>query len=68
MVNFTMNTIENQTKQEILDYIKKNDGVFYGDIVMHFNYPKNTVLKHLLDLKEEGQIFKDNDGGQFKLI
>jgi len=55
-------------KKEILDYIEKQKGAFYGDIVMNFRYPKNIVLKQLMELKEEGVVFKENDGGKFNLV
>lgn len=63
-----MHLFSNQQKKEILDYIKKKEGAFYGDIVKHLNYPANSVMKNLVDLKKQGLVFKDNDGGQFKLI
>jgi len=57
-----------QIKKEILDYLDENNGVFYGELVKHFDYPANTVLLNLIQLKKQGLVFKDNNGGQFKLI
>ena len=62
-----MKLFKKQIEKEILEYINENDGVFYGDIVKHFNYPANTVLKNLIQLKKQGIVIKDNDGGQFVL-
>lgn len=63
-----MQILLNQTKKEILDYINKNNGAFYGDIVRHLNYPPNSVMKNLVDMKKQGLVFKDNNGGQYKPI
>lgn len=63
-----MQILLNQTKKEILEYIKKKEGVFYGDIVKHLDYPASSIMKNLVELKKQGLVFKDNDGGQFKVI
>ena len=55
-------------KKEILDYLGKKKGAFYGDIVMNFSYPKYTVLKHIMELKEAGKVIKESDGGKFNLV
>jgi len=57
-----------QIKKEILNYIKKNDGAYYGDIVKHFDYPTNKLMRILITLKQQRKVYKDNDGGQFKLV
>lgn len=55
-------------KKEILSYIDQQKGAFYGDIVMNFRYPKYTVLKHIMELKEAGIVIKEGDGGKFNLV
>lgn len=60
--------MKNSIKKEILDVIEKNEGAFYGLLVKEINQPQNEILKHLMDLKAKGVVFKDNNGGQFKLV
>jgi hypothetical protein len=55
-------------KKEILDVIEKNEGAFYGLLVQEINQPQEQILKHLMDLKAKGIVFKDNNGGQFKMV
>ena len=55
-------------KKEIMHCIEKTNGAFYGDIVRELRYPNYTVLKHIIELKENGFVEKDNDGGKYKLI
>jgi len=55
-------------KKEILHCIEKSNGAFYGDIVRELRYPNYTVLKHIIELKENGFVIKDNDGGKYKTI
>ena len=55
-------------KKEIMHCIEKANGAFYGDIVRELRYPNYTVLKHIIELKENGLVEKDNDGGKYKLI
>lgn len=57
----------NPVKRRIMRQIKNNEGVFFGDIVRLTKYSTQTVMKHLMDLKERGYIYKDDDGGRFKL-
>jgi DNA-binding IclR family transcriptional regulator len=56
-----------QVEKEILDYIEKNDGVFFGGIAQRLRLPNKEILQHLLDLKSKGLIYKDKDGGRFKI-
>lgn len=55
-------------KKEIMHCIEKTNGAFYGDIVRELRYPNYTVLKHIIELKENGFVEKDNDGGKYKAI
>lgn len=55
-------------KKEIIHCIEKTNGAFYGDIVRELRYPNYTVLKHIIELKENGYVEKDNDGGKYKVI
>ena len=57
----------NSVKREILQCLESPDGVFYGDIVRELRHPSDTILKHIMELKEDGYITKDNNGGRFKL-
>lgn len=53
-------------KKDILNVIDDNKGAFFGKIVMRLKYPSRVVLKHLMDLKSKGIVYKDNDGGRYK--
>ncbi len=55
-------------KKEILHCIEKSNGAYYGDIVRELRYPNYTVLKHIIELKENGYVEKDNDGGKYKIM
>jgi DNA-binding IclR family transcriptional regulator len=55
-------------KKEIIEVIEKNEGAFYGFLVKEIRQPREEILKHLLDLKAKGLVYKDNDGGQFKMV
>lgn len=55
-------------KKEILHCIDKSNGAFYGDIVRELRYPNYTVLKHIIELKDNGFVEKDNDGGKYKMV
>lgn len=57
----------NSVKKEILECLETPNGVFYGDIVRELRHPNETILKHIMELKEEGYITKENTGGRFKL-
>ncbi len=58
----------NTVKKEILECLETPNGVFYGDIVRELRHPSNTILKHIMELKEDGYITKENNGGRFKLV
>ena len=58
----------NQVQKEILEYIEKNDGAFYGRIAQRLRHPNPLILKNLIELKMQGRIYKDSDGGRYKLI
>lgn len=62
------NKFMHSIKKEIIHCIEKTNGAFYGDIVRELRYPNYTVLKHIIELKENGYVEKDNDGGKYKLI
>jgi DNA-binding IclR family transcriptional regulator len=55
-------------KKEILEVIEKNKGAYYGHLVREIRQPQSQILEHLLELKAEGLVYKDNDGGQFKMV
>jgi predicted transcriptional regulator len=57
----------NSVKKEILQCLESPNGVFYGDIVRKLKHPSDTILKHILELKDDGYITKENNGGRFKL-
>ncbi len=67
MIQKTKERLMHPVKKEILEYLDKVDGAFYGDIVMKLGYPKYTVLKHILELKEAGMVDKEQDGGRFSI-
>jgi len=57
----------NSVKKEILQHLESSDGAFYGDLVRTLNHSSETILKHIMELKEDGYITKDADGGRFKI-
>ncbi len=56
-----------QVEKEILDYIEKSDGDFFGGIAKRLRRPNGEILHHLLYLKAKGLVYKDKDGGRFKI-
>lgn len=57
----------NPIKRRIIRQIRNSEGAFFGDIVRQTKYSSQTVLKHLMDLKVKGYVYKDDDGGRFKM-
>lgn len=57
----------NTVKKEILECLEAPNGEYYGDIVRKLSHPSNIILEHIMELKENGYITKDSDGGRFKL-
>lgn len=54
-----MNSIENKKIQnEILQLLKENNECELGLIVRKLNYSYNQILQNVLELKNEGIIFK----------
>jgi len=39
-----------QIKRDIVNYIKENDGAYYGDIVEHLDYPVYKLMRTLITL------------------
>lgn len=62
-----MNLFTKQIKTDLLNYIKTNNGAYFGDIVEHLDYPAYKLMRTIIALKQKGKVFKDNNGGQFKL-
>lgn len=54
-------------KRDILHYLKTHNGAYFGDIVQHLDYSANKLMKTIIALKQKGKVFKDNNGGQYKL-
>lgn len=59
--------LKNPVKKEILDYLLTEDGAYYGDLVMSLDENQLTILENLIELKRMGWIYKDTDGGRFRL-
>ncbi len=57
----------NSVKKEILQCLESPNGAFYGDIVRELRHPNDTILKYIIELKDDGYITKENNGGRFKL-
>ena len=55
-------------KRKIIKMLRKEDGAFFGEIVMNLKKSQGKTLYHLLDLKSRGIIYKDSDGGKYKLV
>jgi DNA-binding transcriptional ArsR family regulator len=68
MIKKTKELFLHPVKKEIIQNLQNSEGAFYGDIVMDLKYPKYTVLKHLMELKENGYVYKDDDGGKFYVL
>lgn len=54
-------------KKEILAFLNSEDGAYFGNMVMELNEDALTLLEHLIELKRQGLVYKDSDGGKFKL-
>ena len=54
-------------KKDILAFLNSEDGAYYGNMVMELNEDALTLLEHLIELKRQGLVYKDKDGGKFKL-
>ena len=61
------NLMMKQTEKDILEYIEKSNGDFFGGIARRFRIPNKIILECLMDLKSRGLIYKDKDGGRFKM-
>lgn len=59
--------IDNNLNRKIIEFIMKEDGAFYGNLVMELDEDPQTILEHLIHLKKKGLVFKDLDGGKFRL-
>ncbi len=59
--------MKKDVKKEIMEHLENNDGAFFGGIAMKLRYPNITILKNLLELKSNGLIYKDQDGGRYKI-
>ena len=64
---FQMNPFTKQIKRDIINYIKSNNKVHYGDILKYLDYPAYKIMRTIVNLKQQGKVFKDNNWGQFKL-
>jgi DNA-binding transcriptional ArsR family regulator len=58
---------KDDVKKEILAFLNSEDGAYFGNLVMELNEDALTLLEHLIELKRQGMVYKDNDGGKFKL-
>lgn len=56
----------NKVKKEILEYLEKNRGAFFGRMAMGMDYPNRVIMEELIELKNEGLVYKDKDGGRYK--
>ena len=59
--------IQNNVVRKIMEILHSQDGAFYGNLVMKIDEDKQTVLEHLIHMKQQGMIFKDSDGGKFRI-
>ena len=55
-------------KREILHLIENSNGAYYGDIVRKMKRSSSVVLKHIMELKQDGYLKKDRQGGKFLSI
>ena len=52
-------------KREILHLIENSNGAYYGDIVRQMKRSSSVVIKHIMELKQDGYLKKDQQGGKF---
>jgi len=57
----------NKTKKSILEFLSTHQGAFYGDLVMGLDEDTLTILENLIALKKMGLVYKDDDGGRFRI-
>jgi DNA-binding transcriptional ArsR family regulator len=68
MIKKTKGLFLHPVKKEILEQLEKTNSAFYGDIVMELDHPQNEILKHLIELKENGFVYKGGKGGKFHIV
>lgn len=52
-------------KREILSLIENSNGAYYGDIVRRMKRSSSVVLRHIMELKQDGYLRKEQRGGKF---
>lgn len=58
---------DKKINKEILEFLETSHGAYFGNLVMELNEDTLTLLEHLIELKRQGLVYKDSDGGKFKL-
>jgi DNA-binding transcriptional ArsR family regulator len=61
------NIFKSEVKKDILDFLMTEDGAYFGDLVMNMEENQLTILEHLIELKKMGWIYKDTEGGRFRI-
>jgi DNA-binding transcriptional ArsR family regulator len=57
----------NRIKRQIIELLVLDDGAYFGDLVRRINGSHPVILEHLMELKQMGWIYKDNEGGRFRI-
>lgn len=52
-------------RREILNLIENSNGVHFGDIVKNMQRSSSTILRHIIELKKDGFVTKEEQGGKF---
>lgn len=59
--------VRKKIDQKILEFLKSSDGAYYGNLIMELDEDTLTILEQLISLKKQGLVYKDNDGGKFRV-
>lgn len=57
----------NPIKRQIIELLVLDDGAYFGDLVRQINGSHPVILEHLMELKQMGWVYKDNEGGKFRI-
>lgn len=59
--------VRKKIDKKILEFLKSSDGAYYGNLIMELDEDTLTILEQLISLKKQGLVYKDNDGGKFRV-
>ncbi|MDT8393262.1 MAG: hypothetical protein RQ761_05435 [Bacteroidales bacterium] len=53
--------------KKIIEFLKSTNGAYYGNLIMELDEDTLSILEQLISLKKQGLVYKDNDGGKFRV-